>query len=229
MIRFTARSIAPLALAAALAACATPKAPFDGPRAGLTSLDQYPLKTEQHPDEVRLAAHFEGLSGPQRQALIAFHQRWTEANGGPVTIRMPVTAGDADAAAITGEASRQLLLQLGVPSDKIVRAGYDPDEPGPAPVIVAFAVAEAVVPTCGRAWDNLTATRNNTASINFGCAVAANMAAQIADAADIDHPRAEDPSDAVRRGAVLTKYRAGETTSTAKDTQASASTSAGAP
>jgi pilus assembly protein CpaD len=229
MIRISARSIAPLALAAALAACASPKAPSDGPRAGLTSLDQYPLKTEQHPDEVRLAAHVDGLSGPQRQALIAFHRRWSEADGGPITIKMPVTEADADTAAITGEASRQLLLQLGVPSDKIVRAGYDSDEPGRAPVIVTFSVAEAVVPTCGRTWDNLTATRNNTASVNFGCAVAANMAAQIADAADIDHPRAEDPADAVRRGAVLTKYRAGETTSTAKDAQASASTSASAP
>lgn len=228
MIRISARSIASLALAAALAACATPKAPDDGPRAGLTALDQYPLKTEQNPDEVRLAAHAEGLSGPQRQALIALHQRWTEANGGLITIKMSA-ARDADAAAITGEASRQLLLQLGVPSDKIVRAGYDSDEPGPAPVIVAFSVAEALVPTCGRTWENLTATRNNTASGNFGCAVSANMAAQIADPTDIDHPRAEDPTDAVRRGTVLTKYRAGDTTSTAKDVQASASTSGGAP
>ncbi len=64
---------------------------------------------------------------------------------------------------------------------------------------------------CGH-WDDLTATGANDSYANFGCAVNANMAAQIARPSDIAHPRAEDAPDSERRLIVLDKYRQGKVT-----------------
>jgi pilus assembly protein CpaD len=68
-----------------------------------------------------------------------------------------------------------------------------------------------VVPHCGR-WDDLTSTGDNGSYANFGCAVTANMAAQIAHPSDIVRPRAEDAPDSGRRMTILEKYREGKVT-----------------
>ena len=52
-------------------------------------------------------------------------------------------------------------------------------------------------------------TYDNEGYPEFGCAVTANIAAQIADPADLLAPRASDAPDAQRRQVVLDKYRQG--------------------
>jgi pilus assembly protein CpaD len=103
--------------------------------------------------------------------------------------------------------------------------GYDPGSAGPAPVVVGFERYQAAVPKCNRDWTSVTNTAENGVDPNFGCAVSANMAAMIANPEDIDHPATMTDIDAARREAVLSKYRAGATTSTAKDDQANGAVS----
>ena len=69
-------------------------------------------------------------------------------------------------------------------------------------------------------WENLSKTGSNRPYSNFGCAVTANIAAQVANPHDFLAPRAEDPADATRRSVVLDKYRRGEKSSTEADSQA---------
>jgi pilus assembly protein CpaD len=61
---------------------------------------------------------------------------------------------------------------------------------------------------------------SNDVQPNFGCAVTANMAAQIANPADLARPQHATPADAARRSLVLDKYRKGQITSSEKDDQA---------
>ncbi len=223
MNRTLLRAALPLLAAAALAACGhDPDAGKDRP---LLPTEQFPLKAEASPDVIQLAAHDQGLSPAQGAALEAFAGRWRERGGGVVRIKLPVKAVDQRAAYVTGEAVASRLAALGVPGDRIERVGYEPEGAGPAPVLVAFTAYEADVPACGKNWENLSNTRRNRPMSNFGCAISANMAAQIANPRDIVTPRAEDPTDAQRRSVVLGKYRQGETTSSAVDSQASGSTS----
>ena len=90
--------------------------------------------------------------------------------------------------------------------------------------MVGFKRYVAVTPRCGD-WPSVTRTASNQPISNLGCAVAANMAAQVANPGDLVGARPMDPADAGRRTAVLGKYRAGEVTSTAKDEQASGAVS----
>jgi pilus assembly protein CpaD len=100
------------------------------------------------------------------------------------------------------------------------------DAAGAAPVItVSYPRYKARGPECGRSWENLSSTHGNRPYDNFGCAVTANFAAQIANPADLLAPRALDAPDGGRRQVVLDKYRKGEISSTAKDQQASGAVS----
>ena len=58
---------------------------------------------------------------------------------------------------------------------------------------------------------------SNEPDIGFGCAVTANMAAQIANPRDIVTPRDMTAPDATRRATVLDAYRSGEVTSAAQE------------
>lgn len=225
MIR-TASRLFPLLLAAGLAACASGS---DGPKTAkldaITPTEQFPIEVRQNPDEIRLAVHDRGLSDGQYAALAALVDRWRETGGGAVTIQAPRGPGEGQAALYANAATRA-LADLGVPLDRVKLVGYPAPDGKPAPLIVGFASYEAVGPTCGK-WDNLTATGSNRPYANFGCAQTANIAAMIANPRDLIAPRDMTPADASRRQVVLDKYRKGETTSTAKDEQATASSKPG--
>jgi pilus assembly protein CpaD len=211
-----------LLLAAGLGACATDSG---GPPVAeaLTPTEQYPIEVRQNPDEIRLAIHQRGLTEGQQAALAALVDRWRESGGGPVTVQAPRGPGDAVAGSYANEATRA-LAELGVPLEQVRLVGYLPrDAKSPPPLIVGFASYQAVGPQCGD-WNNLTRTGANRPYANFGCAMSANIAAQIANPRDLLSPRDMGPADAARRAAVLEHYRKGEVSSTAKDDQANAST-----
>jgi pilus assembly protein CpaD len=199
---FVALSLAALCLAA----CAT-EHPASG-SAPLTPIDQYRLQAQAATDRLALAPHADGLSDAQAQALKALAAHRAEADGGAVTISLPHGAADAAAVARTADAAQ---LVLNVAGARVLRSTYESDD-AKAPLLVSFDFEKAVVAHCGR-WDDLTSTGGNGSYANFGCAVTANMAAQIANPSDIVRPRAEDAPDADRRTTILEKYRAGKVTS----------------
>ena len=134
----------------------------------------------------------------------------------------PTLAGRAQSDAHT------LLLSLGVPEAGVRLTAYETAD-AKAPLLVSFSRYEAKTIACGRNWDDLSATRDNTVQSNFGCAVAANMAAQIAHPADIAHPRGWDAPNADRREAVLGKYAQGKVTAADDDPAKSGNVSKVAP
>ena len=119
------------------------------------------------------------------------------------------------------EPSNRGLVRLAAEGvgDGLIRVEPGDDAAGGA-IVVAFNSYAADGPRCGRDWKSFTQSSDNTANSNFGCATTANLAAMIANPADLAAPRPEDPADAGRRQNVLTKYRAGSVTSTSSDSQA---------
>ena len=215
MIVSPLRILASAALAAGLAGCAThvPDAVKD-PR---TPTEQFAAKVVTEPQEMRLAIHAQGLSANQAGALAVFADDWREAGGGMIRIQSPSGGPDASASYRAGEGTRALLVSRGVPEDQIEIVGYDAKGAADAPLLVGFMRQQLDIPACGQKWTNVAHSAMNRPQPNFGCAVTANMAAQIANPADLIGPRPMDPSDAGRRSVVIEKYRAGVATSSAKD------------
>jgi pilus assembly protein CpaD len=201
-----------------LAACASEQRTAAGPDPVLPT-EQYSIEVRQHPAEIRLAPHPGGLTPPQEDALADMAQRWRAQGSGLVQVQAPAQ-GDMAAISATSQAARATLISLGVPAEQVQIVGYAPPPGSPPAIVVGFNAYEAVGPQCGTTFENLAVSYGNKAPQNYGCAVTANFAAQIANPGDLIQPRLMKPSDGARRSVVLDKYRKGETTSSARDDQA---------
>lgn len=206
------RNLLPAAALAAAALCltacaSTPKGAASKAPPAITPGAQYALKVDPATDKIALALHPDGLSKAQVDALRALAARRAELGGGAVSISLPKGAADA---AVANRAAEAALAVLNVAGVQVERTTYDSDD-ARAPMLVSFDYEKPEIPKCGK-WGDLTKTGDNEVFSNFGCAVQANMAAQIANPSDIAHPRAEDAPDVERRTVVLEKYRAGKPT-----------------
>ena len=210
----TALAALSTALALSLGACVGGPASLGG-EPPLTPTSRYVLQVEPNLDRIALAVHDAGLSPAQAGALQALAGRYAQAEGGPLVIETP--AGDDPVALNQAYVVQAALAGWGVPADRIRLASYAAPDPR-APVVVGFETVRAVVPQCGRTWGNLSRSGDNQSASNFGCAVTANLAAQIADPRDIQQPRAMTPADASRRTVVFDQYRAGKQTSAEAET-----------
>jgi pilus assembly protein CpaD len=129
-----------------------------------------------------------------------------------LSLRIEAPSGDDPVSADFAWQVKAALEARGASCRAIQVVGYAAPDPR-APVLVGFETVRAVVPQlrdlAGATWD---APLRNEVSANFGCAVNANLAAQIADPRDIVAPRGMTPSDSGRRAVVFDNYRKGEAT-----------------
>lgn len=205
------------AAVAGLSACASTP-PDQGPsKTAATETQQWTdrIKVTSAPDEIALVAHANGLSANQGAALEDLVGRWLQAEGRELVVTAPNNAG-----AMAGQV-RDRLIMLGAPAARVRIAGFDPVGPADNVIRIGFLRYAAEPLKCGQTWENLAATRNNTVYENFGCAMAANLAAQVANPEDLIRPRDMAPPDAGRRDTVFGNYRKGEVSSSKKDEQAS--------
>jgi pilus assembly protein CpaD len=207
---------------AGLAACASTKPPSTklATPAPATPLDDYKPRVAEATQDLPLAVHAEGLSPNQQRALLAFSANWAESEN-EIEVKSPTNVGDPVAARRMADAVGAYLQQSGVPAGRIRLATYDAMGAEHPVVVVSFRRLTAVLNDCSKTWDNLTKTKNNTVSTQFGCSVSSNIALMIDNPADLQHPTQVDPADASRRQLVLTKYRNGQVTSSTTDSQAS--------
>ncbi len=177
--------------------------------APVTPLSQYVLQVEPGIDRIALAVHDQGLSANQHQALRGLVSRFVSEQASILRIESP--SGNDPAAAAQAYAMRDAMQAMGVPGDMIQVVGYDAPD-ARAPVLAGFETLRAHVPDCSAEPRNLGSRFSNLPTGGFGCAVTANMAAQIANPRDILTPRELQPSDSGRAAVVFALYRQGKQT-----------------
>lgn len=213
----SAPMVAALAMLA-LGACATGQS--SPPYTATTPTEHFAIQVKPAPQELKLAAHADGLSPAQAEALRVFVSDWRDADGPEITLKAPEHGPDRDAAYRTTTDARDFLISQGVLPSQLRVVGYEAGGDAKAPVLVGFLRYEAKGPTCGQSWSDLTRDADNREYPEFGCAVTADIAAMIANPADLLQPRASDPADAQRRQKVTESYRQAAITSSPKDPQA---------
>jgi pilus assembly protein CpaD len=85
------------------------------------------------------------------------------------------------------------------------------------PIIVTKSGAHAEA--CGSWPKDVTQTSQNDQYENFGCAQQSNIAALVANPQDLVRPRAQSPSDPMRRSKIFDNYRQGESTAAQQEQQ----------
>jgi len=209
------RNLALLALSSVtLAACMGAPAGGIGP-APLTPISRFSLQVEPGLDRIALAVHDTGLSGPQKGALADIANRF--GIEGASVLRVEAPSGGDPVSSEFAYRIKSALEAVGAPGYRIQVVAYDAPDPR-APVLVGFETLRAAVPQCGTSWTSLTRTNANESPANFGCAVNANLAAQISNPRDIIAPRGMTPGDAGRRTVVFDNYRKGEATAAPQET-----------
>jgi pilus assembly protein CpaD len=130
---------------------------------------------------------------------------------GSGSISVSAQRGADSTAAMTYFGNR--LFAMGVPRSKILVGTHEgPD----TRVEIGFIAYHASTAPCGDWSENAGNTASNRTASNFGCAVQANVAAQVADPRDLIEMRPTDPADAVRRATVLDNYEKGRPTAADK-------------
>jgi len=207
-----ATSVAAISLAAVLASCAarpdqvtTSSVPDDyRTRHAIT------LAEVQHSLDVPIGSGEGKLTTPLRDLVRGFVQDYLALSKSTVSIAVPASSANAGAAhSVKGEI-RRVLIEAGVKSNHIVLTSYDPtDASASAPIRLTFVAVTAITGDCGQWPTDLfgPTIRDNTNWENFGCATQQNLAAQIANPADLVGPRGMTPIDAQRRAEVISIYR----------------------
>lgn len=203
-----------LLLSVAVAAIAGGCASTDSADAPLTPLSRYSLRVEPGLDRIALAVREDGLSVNQQAALNDLAGRYLASGVGLVRIEGP--SGEDPAAARQTWAVRSALQSAGLPAERIVVAAYAAPDPR-APILAGFETVRAVVPNCAAEPRAMEGRFSNASSIGLGCAINANLAAQIADPRDILGPRSISPPDSGRAAVVFDNYRQGQITSATQE------------
>ncbi|HEX5007690.1 MAG TPA: CpaD family pilus assembly protein [Hyphomonadaceae bacterium] len=168
----------------------------------------------------------EKLGSTERQAVKYFVSAYQDEGHGALIISRPSNGPDDAAAQRAASDARAIMLAEGIDAQSISEGPYDASGTRAAPLVISYRTYDAVVPNCPdiSAWD-FSWTGTNSTLPSFGCAVATNLAAMIADPSDLVGEQQMDAPDAVRRGVVLTKYRNGEKTSAERNQDANGSIS----
>lgn len=201
-----------------LSACQT--GPQTIPAAPL-SADRHQIRVEEATErfEFAPASHAVGLGPAERASLTRLMQAYAREGRGPLVVSYPRGSENEDAAVTAFDEMRDMAYNSGLPTHLVQGAPYDAAGRGRAPVSVSYTRLEARGPECGQVWGDITKSYANGPTPNFGCATKANLAAMIADPADLLGPRDMTPADTRRRAVVLEAYRAGEQTAAERTEQ----------
>lgn len=187
--------------------------------AGFTLIDptqRHPIMVSQQPAgiNVAVARGSQGLTPAQKAQVATFLQRYrtTDAGNSKLVIAVPSGSPNEGAAAHAVGDVRRMIADYGFAESNVAIEPYHERRDASAPIRLSYLRYVAEAPECGQWPTNLADDYRNLPYPNLGCAQQHNLAAQIANPADLLGPRTMDPADPERRSVVLDKYRRGQPT-----------------
>jgi pilus assembly protein CpaD len=162
-----------------------------------------------------------GLTASQRTDVTAYAQTWLNEGTGAIVVDLPVSTPNARAATQSLRDIQAIFSSVGVPARGVtIRRYTPPDQRQFATIKLNYPKIIADAGPCGVWPEDLGPSfrnpiyQENRPYSNLGCAYQRNMAAMVANPADLVQPRPESPSYTMRRQTVLGKYSKGESTAT---------------
>ncbi len=203
---------------------------YTGQVAGWTLVDpeqRHPIIVSRQPQTVpfNVARGSQGLTPQQRGALLAFADkaRASDAGNSRIIIQTP-SASDNEVAAMHAVGDiRRILADLGFGDDLVQVEPYS-DGGAEPPVKVSYMRYIAEGPTCNHWSENLAFDPQNLPQPNLGCATQHNLAAMVANPADLLGPRTETDRPSERRQVTWEKYVKGESSTSQKSEDEKVST-----
>lgn len=223
--KFMTRMILTLMVSFALGACGA----FNGREDALYDVrHRHPISVDPQVVTLQMEVPQDkvALTLADKAAIDAFAHTYRTRGHGTLTIAAPSGSPNEAAAVSLVAETRAALAEAGVTGSAVGYAAYRASSANSsAPVILTFRRYVASASPCGNWTTDYAFAPNNAHTPNHGCATQSNLAAIIADPADLLGPREWDPAYAPRRDEVIEKYRIGEVTEAAESGNASGSVS----
>jgi len=176
------------------------------------------IDEKEHTHDVPVASDAFDLPLSHASAVEGFADRFLTSANGRILVMVPKGSSNQRAARRIADKVVRTLEKRGIPAHRVQMVSYDAHAHGAtAPVRLSYSAIKASVEGCGKWKKDLTSSSENKNYHNFGCATQNNLAAMIANPADLLGPRGMSSVDAARRGNVIEGYRSGESTPTTDD------------
>jgi len=172
---------------------------------------RHPIMVSEEPETLDIPVGMRGghLSAEFKDAIYDYALGYRDDGIGAVTVQVPSGSGNDIAAAAASQAIRAAVIEAGVEPSLVRVAPYRSTPDRAAPVRLSYLKVKAVTPDCG-AWPNdVTGKMDNRNYYNFGCASQQNLAAMVANPADLVRPRPMTSASGARRAKVLSDYAEG--------------------
>lgn len=144
----------------------------------------------------------------QRSSIQGFIAQYASNGSGIVQVLLPSGSSNAAAAQRVYSHVVEALRKGGVPGGNIVAASYDASGiDSTAPIRISYRAMSAATETCGKWTADLGDTSENKNYENFGCASQNNLAAMVANPADLIGPRLPGRIDPVKRSLAISRYQ----------------------
>ena len=178
---------------------------------------RHPIMVSQQPAtlQVHVPRGTSGLSPSQRAEVMQFagSSSATDSGNSRLVIAAPSGASNEVAAMNAVQQIRDILLDGGFSESSIAVEAYTGEGRHEPPIRISYMRYVAEGPECGNDWsENLARNPKNFNYPDFGCAQQRNLAAMVANPADLLGPRTEGPRDSNRRDDVYGKYVKGKVT-----------------
>jgi pilus assembly protein CpaD len=202
--------------------------------AGWTLVDpveRHPIIVSQEPEHfnISVAKGAGGLTPSQRAELLSFAGRSRASDAGNTKLIIAVPSGSANevAAMRAVHEIRYLLDENGFPETSIMIEAYAGEGSASPPIKLSYMRYVAEGPECNKWTTNLAREPQNLPYPNLGCATQKNLAAMVANPADLLGPRSETARPAERRLVTWEKFVKGDTTGAKKSKDEQISTDGG--
>lgn len=153
-----------------------------------TPLDRHEIGVKQHKEylEVNLDSRDTQLRTSEVMKVRSFLDKYADVGHGPLVISMPKRAQNPQLAVGAVAEIREFAWEAGINYERILGAAYNADGRTTTPVVMAFNTYKAIAPDCpSLAEIDMSNAVSNSELPSLGCAVRTNMAAMIAEPADL--------------------------------------------
>jgi pilus assembly protein CpaD len=167
------------------------------------------IRVEMRPAELVLMPGPDGaLSPADAQRVRDFIDAWRDRGRGPLRVAMPARLGPRAQDKLLGDL-KGLVKRRGADAKAIMPVAAFSDAAG---VSITFDDFVAVAPVCADESVLMSSRGANVASPQFGCATQRNIAAMVANPADLIDPAASGDASAARGALVIQNHRLGKPT-----------------
>ena len=204
-----------------LSACQSNGAPSHVPASYFngTPLDRHQIGVTQHTEylEVVMDPRDTQLRLGELSKVRSFLDQYADVGHGPLVVSMPKHAENPQLAVGAVSEIRQLAWEAGISYEAMLGAAYDASGRAKTPIVMAFRTYKAVAPECQSLAElDLSDGTSNSDLPTLGCAIRTNMAAMIAEPADLLGGRELSEGDKVRRATQLQLWQQGQATAASR-------------